>query len=243
VKQGLIVFDGDDTLWKTEFLYDKARDEAAALVAAAGIDPESFNELQRQIDVRNVGQFGLSKERFPSSSVEAYMDLARRQGDAISNHIVDEVYLASASVFTRPAPLVDGAVEVLENLSSEFDLALLTKGDAAVQEQRIADSSLARYFRIVYIVDQKDGPAFVHVLDTVRAPVATAWSVGNSMRSDILPALELGMRAVWVDAYVWEHERYDDKTLTQHPGVRVAASLRQVPELIGMEVTPQVQEA
>jgi putative hydrolase of the HAD superfamily len=243
MNEGLIIFDGDDTLWETEFLYDQARDEAAELVAATGIDPDSFKELQRQIDVRNVEQFGLSKERFPTSSVEAYKNLARRLGDAISEDIVDGVYRASSAVFTRPAPLVDGARDVLDSLARDHALALLTKGDTTIQEQRIADSNLRPYFRIVSIVDEKDIGSFVQLLDILGAPAATAWSVGNSIRSDILPALELGMMAVWVEAYVWAHERHDDITLPEHSGLRVATSLRQVPALIGTEATQQAQEA
>ncbi len=86
---GVVIFDGDDTLWETEILYDEARDDAAALVATTGIDRESFVDLQRQIDVRNVARLGLTKERFPTSSVEAYRELAGRRGDVASDTIAE----------------------------------------------------------------------------------------------------------------------------------------------------------
>jgi putative hydrolase of the HAD superfamily len=240
---GVVIFDGDDTLWETEFLYDQARDDAAALVATTGIDPATFVDLQREIDVCNVARLGLSTRRFPTSSVDAYRELAERRSDAVSDRIAAQVFEASAAVFAQPAPPVDGVADVLEQVASHHDLALLTKGDPDVQERRIADSGLRHYFRVVSIVDEKDAASFVRVLRTLDAAVPTAWSVGNSVRSDILPALAVGMRAVWVDAYVWAHERPDDHRSIHHPDVRVAANLREVPALIGTETVPHVRGA
>ena len=240
---GLVVFDGDDTLWRTEFLYDEARDEAATLVAATGLDPDAFRDLQREIDVRNVEKFGLSKDRFPTSSVQAYEHLAQQHGAPVSDRMASEVYHVSASVFTRPAPLMKDVVQVLQLLSSSFDLALLTKGDTVVQEQRIDDSGLRRFFRVIHVVQEKDADSFKSILDLLGVSVENAWSVGNSLRSDILPALEIGMRAVSIDAYVWAHERHDDQTLAAHPDIRVATSLKVVPGLITAESAQQPQEA
>jgi putative hydrolase of the HAD superfamily len=231
---GVVIFDGDDTLWETEVLYDQARDDAAALVAATGIDPALFVELQRQIDVRNVARFGLRKERFPTSSVDAYRELVERRGDVMSDVVADDVYRASASVFGRPARLVDGAADVLGELSRRHDLALLTKGDPTVQQRRIAQSGLESFFRVVEVVEEKDTTSFRRVLGNLDAAASDAWSIGNSVRSDISPALAAGMHAVWVDAYVWAHERADHRSI-EHPDLRVAANLRQVPALIDAE--------
>ena len=227
----VVIFDGDDTLWETEVLYDQAREDAAALVAATGIDPAFFVDLQRQIDVRNVARFGLRKERFPTSSVDAYRELVERQGGVVSDVVADDVYRASASVFERPARLVEGAADVLGELRRRHDLALLTKGDPTVQRRRIAESGLEPFFRVVEVVEEKDETSFRRVLQSLDAVASRAWSVGNSVRSDISPALTAGMHAVWIDAYVWAHERAGHQSI-EHPDLRVAASLRQVPALI-----------
>jgi putative hydrolase of the HAD superfamily len=240
---GVVIFDGDDTLWETEFLYDQARDDAAALVATTGIDPAAFVDRQREIDVRNVARLGLRRTRFPTSSVDAYRELAGRRGDAFSDRIAERVFEASAAVFERRAPLVDGVADVLEQVGSHHDLALLTKGDPDVQERRIADSGLRDCFRVVSVVDEKDAASFVRVLRALAAEASTAWSVGNSVRSDILPALTVGMRAVWVDAHVWAHERPDEHRSIHHPDVRVAANLREVPALIDAAAVHHVRGA
>jgi putative hydrolase of the HAD superfamily len=235
----LVVFDGDDTLWETEFLYDAARNEAAAVVAGAGIDPDEFKTLQRKIDVGNVARLGLLRERFPTSSVEAYETLARRHESEVSELVALEVYRASATVFDRPAPLLAGAREVLESLTGKFHLALLTKGDLDVQNRRVADSGLASFFSQISIVSEKDSAAFQGVLDSFALPGSSGWSVGNSLRSDILPAVAIGMRAIWVDAYVWAHELNDDESVAQNPSIFVAAELKQVPALV--DPTPAVK--
>ena len=73
----MVIFDGDDTLWSTEPLYDDARAAAAEIVERAGLDAGEWERLERDIDVQNVQRFGLSSERFPTSCVEAYQTLAR----------------------------------------------------------------------------------------------------------------------------------------------------------------------
>ena len=75
-----IVFDGDDTLWETELLYDRARSEAATLAATVGLSPDEFESLQKLIDISNAQTMGLSSARFPTSSIQAFEELARRKG-------------------------------------------------------------------------------------------------------------------------------------------------------------------
>jgi putative hydrolase of the HAD superfamily len=226
----LIVFDGDDTLWQVEHLYDKARDRAARVVARAGLDPHRWSRLQREIDVASVPDLGLSPLRFPSASVVAYERVAAEMGRAVDDSIKEEIRRASASVFDATAPLVPGAQEVLEELLRTHRLALLTQGDPLVQEKRIADSGLRAAFEIIHVVPCKNEDSFSAVLAEANMPASDAWSVGNSLPSDINPALRLGMSAIWIDAHVWDHERRE-----AHPEdgrFFVCTSLREVPSII-----------
>lgn len=227
----LVVFDGDDTLWSVEHLYDKARDRAASIVAAAGVDPHRWDELQRGIDVANVRTLGLTRLRFPHSSVQAYERAASEAGVAVDDATREQVRLASASVFDAVAPLVPGARPVLEELARTHRLALLTQGDPTVQTKRIDDSGLADSFEIVRIVDRKGRASFRAVLADAGVDALDAWSVGNSLPSDINPALELGMGAVWVDAHVWAHERREVAPADGH--LLACAALTNVPAVIG----------
>ena len=226
----IVIFDGDDTLWETEPLYDIARSEAERIVTEAGLNGQRFEELQRTIDIDNFSRMGLSPTRFPTSSVQAYESLALTSGFEVSESTSRKVYSASADVFDRVAPLRPHAQDVLENLGLSYRLILLTKGDENVQTRRIDDSGLARYFTTIRIVPDKDATAFRDLLAGLRARADAAWSVGNSLPSDILPAVESGMNAIWIDAHVWGHERLREQI--PEPRIHRAQDLSQVPVII-----------
>jgi putative hydrolase of the HAD superfamily len=218
-----IVFDGDDTLWWTEPLYDRAREEARLIVEAAGLDGEEWERLERNLDVENVQRLGHTVDRFPTSCVEAYEQLAARGGELPDPAVTKQVWKAASAAFEQVAPTVEGARPVLERLRRKgVRLALLTKGDRAVQERRIAQSGLADLFEVVEIVDEKTAEDFVHILDELHVGRTEAMSVGNSVRSDVLPAGEAGLQPIWIDAHVWEYER---------PPVDVADRVRKINEL------------
>jgi putative hydrolase of the HAD superfamily len=204
-----VVFDGDDTLWLTEPLYDAARAEARAVVEEAGLDGAAWEAEQRRCDVANVARFGHRADRFPTSAVEA---LAAVGSDDIADAdtVRDRVRSAAASVFTTRAPLRTGAREVLTELHQrDVRLALVTKGDPAVQQRRLDDSGLAELFDVSAIVERKSPAVFRDVADRLGVATDELLSVGNSVESDIRPSVDAGVAALWLPAYVWEFERHD----------------------------------
>ncbi len=226
-----VIFDGDDTLWLTEGLYDAARDAARALVEAAGLDGRAWEAAQRRIDLANVARFGHQATRFPTSSVEALAEIA---GGTIARQLQAAVWTAAASVFETVAPLRDHADLVLDELTARgFRLALLTKGDREVQTHRIDTSGLAGHFEVIEIVDHKTAADFRRVAATLEVEVAGVVSIGNSIRSDVLPSLEAGIRALWLPAYVWDYERsHDTSELT---GVHQLTDLRDALQLLTLD--------
>lgn len=226
-----IVFDGDDTLWSTEELYDRARQDARTIVAATGLDGARWEEIERRLDVENVRRFGHGVTRFPTSCVEAYEALCRAEEQPVDAAVSAAVDRAARQVFSEAAPLLAGARETLAELRArDVRLALLTKGEPAVQRGRLEQSGLAPYFDVVEIVDRKTPETIVRVLQRLGVDPEEALSVGNSIRSDVLPSLEAGVQPVWVDAHVWEyereHERIDDERVFE------VESLRHVLELM-----------
>lgn len=206
-----IVFDGDDTLWSTEQLYDEARRAARRLVEEAGNDGARWEELERRLDVENVETHGHSAERFPTSCVQAYKAVCREQELRADPAVAAAVAAAGRAVFEREAPLLPHARETLAQLRARgFRLALLTKGDSALQRRRVEQSGLAPLFDIVEVVDRKTPETIRSVLDDLGVDADSVLSVGNSIRSDILPSLAAGVRPVWIDAHVWEYEHHHD---------------------------------
>lgn len=226
----VVVFDGDDTLWFVEHLYDRARAEAAELVGSLGLDPADWEARQRLIDVANVATMGLQATRFPTSCAKAYTDASLAAGRLPSAGEASKVWGCAAQVFDWEALPALGVADLLDDLTADFRLVLLTKGDLWVQKKRVGDSGLERFFTSVEIVEQKTAESFRWLLDSLAADPAESWSVGNSLPSDINPALATGMNAVWVDAHVWEHERREVEPL---PGQLLRAeTLRDVPPIL-----------
>ena len=204
-----VVFDGDDTLWLTEPLYDTARAAARTVVEGAGLDGAAWEAHQRRCDVANVAQFGHHPERFPTSAVDALIAVG---GDGIPDaaQVRERVRNVAASVFAAAAPLRSGAREVLAELHRfGLRLALLTKGAREVQQRRIEDSGLHQFFDLTEIVERKSASVFRSVADQLGVSADELLSVGNSVESDIRPSVDAGIAALWLPAYVWEFEQHD----------------------------------
>lgn len=204
----LLIFDGDDTLWETELLYDAARNLAAEVVHQNGVDPEMWTKRQKEIDLENVKTMGLTPARFPTSSVEAFVELA--PVDGADQRIRKLVWDAAATVFSSSAPIVPKVLETLSVLAERHTLVLLTKGDREVQHARIQDHAIVEAFDGVLIVDRKTELTFGGICDAYGFSRSDGWSIGNSLPSDILPANAAGLRTIWLDTHVWEHERVHD---------------------------------
>lgn len=220
----VVIFDGDDTLWATEQLYDDSRQQAANVVGDAGLSAQRWNALQLEIDVANVSRFGLLAERFPTSCVEAYEQLAIESGVGPSDDTASDVWEAASTVFRRVAPVHPEAHRVLDRLRERFKLVLLTQGDPRVQRKRIADSGLTALLDEIIVVEKKSPEVLAAIVDHFDIDHTDAWMVGNSIPSDINPAVAVGMRAVWIDAHVWQHERREE-LVAQSSGVFVAGDL------------------
>ena len=205
-----VIFDGDDTLWRTEALYDSARACARKVVEAAGLDGARWEERERRRDVENAGRLGYSIVRFPQSCVEIYEELCEEAGVQSEPPIARAIASAAERAFSEIAPLLPFARQTLEELRSRgLRLILLTKGETGLQLRRIEESGLAPMFDVIEIVDAKTSATFAAVLAKAGVTAGEAVSVGNSVLSDVLPSLDAGVQPIWIDAHVWEYERTD----------------------------------
>ena len=210
-----VIFDGDDTLWLTEHLYDEARASAREIIQRAGLDGASWEQWQRALDLANVERVGHSPSRFPTSCVQA-LDAVDVDGRC-RREVREAVWAAAQQVFTADAPLRPGATRVVSDLVRRgLRLGLLTKGDADVQRRRIDCSGLRPLFDVVAVVAKKSPGDFRRVVTQLDLEPREVLSVGNSVRSDIMPSLSAGVNAIWVPAYVWDYERSEDEAVPDH---------------------------
>jgi putative hydrolase of the HAD superfamily len=231
VRSKTVVFDGDDTLWETEVLYDRARVAARRVVEQGGFDGTRWDELERSIDVENVAVLGLSATRFPTSCREAYEAVCREATADPDDALAQAVYDAANTVFESPATTYPDVLSVLEELKGAWELVLLTRGDLTVQTRRVEESGVAPLLDAVCIVDEKTKATWAGLIADRGINVADSWSVGNGLRTDITPAIECGLWAAWIPAHVWEHEQHIGDE-PEFPRMRTLTSIGELPHLL-----------
>ena len=195
-----VIFDGDNTLWDLESLYNDARVTLCELVAGGEITTKAVDAYQRDHDRKLHAEMGYSPKRFPRS----FADTATRflgQGDPR----IEAARSLGETVFSAVAATPDDLDSCLTELAKTHRLALLTAGDHEIQTMRLQHFGRHAYFDAMKVVERKDVTALVAFLVEIGADPAQSWMVGDSIRSDIIPAIASGLRAIHMEADNW-HE-------------------------------------
>jgi len=206
-----IAFDADDTLWVNQPHYDEVEDNFAALLSAY-LSREAVSHGLYEADVRNLPIFGYGAKAFMLSMIETAIALTDGR---ISGKEIQRIIEMGKEMLSRPVQLLDGVRHVLDSLEEDYALMVLTKGDLLDQESKIARSGLGRYFQTVEIVSEKKPETYRKILDRHGLQPDEFVMIGNSLRSDILPALEIGACAIHIPAdSTWAHEQVSEANVT-----------------------------
>jgi putative hydrolase of the HAD superfamily len=189
-----VALDGDDTLWHSETLYEVTSREFAALLAPwlGGRDADA--ELLAT-ERRNLRLFGYGVKGFMLSMIETAIEISDGR---VTAREIQQVLDWGKGMLAHPVELLDGVRETVEELADRYRLLLVTKGDLFHQETKLAESGLAERFWRVEIVGEKDEATYARILAQHGIPPEELVMVGNSVRSDVLPVLALGGRAIHV---------------------------------------------
>jgi putative hydrolase of the HAD superfamily len=201
----LIGFDGDDTLWHSEGYYRQANDAFAAIMARyVDLDDRHVHDTMLATEQRNLGLFGYGAKGMALSMVETAIAVSDSRISAADIHRLVEL---GKSVLQHPVELLPGIRVAVEAVAANYQVVLITKGDLAHQEKKVAESGLAGLFRRIEIVSEKSAVTYRRVLSEFDLPPERFVMVGNSLRSDIEPVLRLGGWAVHMPYHVtWAHE-------------------------------------
>jgi putative hydrolase of the HAD superfamily len=184
----LIALDADDTLWHNELHYRQTRDEFVRLLA--GIAPEqTIIDTLDATEGRNLEVFGFGIKAYTLSLIETAIELT---GGQVRGAEVQQIINLARWLLNHEIELLDGVAETLPILASRCRLMLITKGDLLDQERKLARSGLAQYFQEIEIISQKDKVSYARLLQRYDLAPERFLMVGNSLRSDILPVMELG---------------------------------------------------
>lgn len=204
----VIGFDGDDTLWHSEQLFVATQQAFRELIAPyVELDEAALDARLVEVERANLPTFGYGVKAFTLSLLETAIEVT---GGAIPSPRLREVLELGKVLLDHPVQLLDGVPEAIDALTDRYRVMLVTKGDLLHQESKIARSGLDELFWRIEIVSEKDPATYRRVLERDRIDPAAFVMVGNSVRSDILPVLDIGGRAVHVPYHLtWELEHAD----------------------------------
>lgn len=198
--------DADDTLWHNETIFRLTQARFLELVRDHADEPTTQARLA-EVERRNLRLYGYGIKGFTLSMLETAMELCDGEAPA---HIVREILAAGREMIAHPVETLPGVDEALAELAERYRLILITKGDLLDQERKLAASGLGDLFAAVEIVSEKDRGTYDRVFTRHGTGPAEAVMAGNSMKSDVLPALEAGAWAVHIPyAVTWAHELAD----------------------------------
>ncbi len=199
----LIGLDADDTLWHNESLFRLTHQRFNDLLAAYA-DAQQVERHLAEVERRNLKVYGYGAKGFTLSMLETALELSRGNAPA---GVLGEIIAAGRELMTHPIEPLPGVRAALELLAARAPLVLITKGDLFHQESKLAASGLGDLFAGVEIVSEKTAETYRRAFRRHATPPDEALMVGNSVRSDILPALEAGSRAALIPyPLVWVHE-------------------------------------
>ena len=200
-----LLIDADDTLWENNIFFEKTIDHFITQLEHLGYTREYIRHILNETERRNIRQHGYGVRSFRRSLEDTYMKLA---GNSARREMVKEIERMAAELEATPPHILDGVPETLAYLAKHHRLILLTKGEPAEQAAKVERSGLQSYFDAIEIVLEKTSEIYDRMIEQFKIVKSHGWMVGNSPRSDINPALQSGLNAVFIPhSSTWELEK------------------------------------
>jgi putative hydrolase of the HAD superfamily len=199
----VIGFDADDTLWVNETYFRDTENKFADLLEKYETKNKIDQELFK-IEIKNLDLYGYGIKGFMLSMIECALDLSNNE---VSSKTISALLDLGKEMISQPVELLNGVEEVLKNLKDRYRLIVLTKGDLLDQERKLEKSGLSEYFHHVEVLSDKKEKNYSDLLEHLQILPSEFLMIGNSLKSDVLPLVEIGARAIHVPFHTtWEHE-------------------------------------
>lgn len=222
-----IGFDADDTLWHNETVFKLTEERFAALLADYA-EPAHLGERLLAAERRNLAFYGYGIKGFTLSMIETAIEITEARAPAT---LIAEILGFAKEMVAHPVETLPGVRETLESLKDRYRLLLITKGDLFDQERKLAQSGLGDLFHAVEIVSEKAAATYATLFRRHGRGPENAMMVGNSLKSDVLPALQAGSWAVYVPhELIWELEVAEEPR--SEPRYHRVDSLGELPGLL-----------
>lgn len=190
-----LIFDADDTLWENNIYFERAFDEFVDYLDHSKLTPVEVRAVLDELEAVNARIHGYGSLQFGRNLQHVYQQLSERH---IGEDDLRMVMGFAERILEQPIELMPGVNETLEYLASKHDLSICTKGHIDEQRMKIDRSGLGKYFGHAEVVKEKTADAYRALIGARQFPTESTWMIGNSPKSDINPALEAGLRAVFI---------------------------------------------
>ena len=224
----VIGFDADDTLWVNETYFRDAEEAFANLLSKY----ETLNKIDQELfkmEMKNLPLYGYGVKGFILSMVEMALELSNNN---VSNKTIKAILDIGKDMINKPVELLDGVEEVLQSLSNDYKLILATKGDLLDQERKLDKSGLNQYFHHIEVLSDKKEENYSKLLNHLDINPSEFLMVGNSLKSDILPLINIKAKAIHVPFHTtWAHELVSEEE-TNNKEYKTLNSLRGLLKLL-----------
>jgi putative hydrolase of the HAD superfamily len=202
-----LLIDADDTLWENNIYFERAFDEFVEYLGHSTLSAPEIRGVLDEIELANAKIHGYGSLNFGRNLRQCYQHLAERD---VNEEDLSTVMSFAERILDCPMEVIGGVSETLEYLAPRHDLTLFTKGHPDEQKLKIDRSGLGTYFAHTCIVKEKDVAAYTALVEQRGIDPARAWMAGNSVKSDVNPALEAGLNAVFIPhPHTWTLERQE----------------------------------
>jgi putative hydrolase of the HAD superfamily len=219
----VIAFDADDTLFVNEPYFQEVEEKFCALMSdylsKQGLSQELF-----KTEIENLELYGYGIKGYILSMIEAAM---RISNNTISIEIIEKIIEHGKELLQKPIELLDGVKETLAQLHGKYKLIVATKGDLKDQQSKLHRSGLGHYFHHIEVMADKQEVNYEKLLKRLEINADEFFMIGNSLKSDVLPVLNIGGYAVHIPFHTtWEHEKISHKV--EHPNFKTLEKISDV---------------
>jgi putative hydrolase of the HAD superfamily len=201
-----IAFDADDTLWHNEPYFDEAQERFCELFSGFASKQELLTLILNH-QVKNLPLYGFGIKAFTLSMIESALDLTNHQ---LNGQVVDKIIQIGKDLLQKPVELLPNVEDVLQQLKGKYKLVVATKGDLKDQHRKLHDSGIGHYFHHIEVMSDKKELDYQKMLGRLDCQAEDFIMIGNSLKSDVLPVLNIGGTGIHVPYHTtWEYEKID----------------------------------
>ncbi len=212
-KLKVIAFDADDTLFVTEPYFQETEEKFCELMQDY-LSRQSLSQELFKIEIDNLQLYGYGIKGYILSMIEAAM---RISNNTIPVEVIDKIVEYGKELLEKPIELLDGVEDTLEALFGKYKLVVATKGDLLDQRRKLHNSGLGKYFHHIEVMSDKQVKDYTDLLKRLEIQPEEFLMIGNSLKSDVLPVLEIGGTAIHIPFHTtWEHEKIHHKVVHEN---------------------------